>query len=116
VLPAARRGTLIIALCSLRHPVPRAGVDLHIGALGEQFQRHDDDRINQIAPERSQPRQRAILVGTGKPAVSDHIRSQNGRHGFDTNRQRRVALIDTARTKMAFAEFLGVVAISLFLL
>ena len=35
--------------------------------------------IDQIAPQRPQPRQRAILVGAGKPAVSDHIRRQNGR-------------------------------------
>ena len=42
---------------------------------------------DQIAPERPQPRKCPLLVGTGKPAVSDHIRRKNGcefaglRHG-----------------------------------
>ena len=38
-----------------------------------------DSRINQIATERSQSRQCPILVGTGKPAISDHISSQDRR-------------------------------------
>jgi hypothetical protein len=47
-----------------------------------------DYRVDQIAPERSQPCKDAILVGASKPAVSDHIRHKNCRefpglgHGF----------------------------------
>ena len=35
--------------------------------------------IDQIATERPQPRQRPLLVGASKPAVSGHIRRKNGR-------------------------------------
>jgi hypothetical protein len=35
--------------------------------------------INQIAAERTQPRQRPILIGASEPAISDYIRSQDGR-------------------------------------
>jgi hypothetical protein len=44
------------------------------GALHHAAGMHSDGRIDQIAAERPQPRQYAILVRTGKPAVSDHIR------------------------------------------
>jgi hypothetical protein len=43
--------------------------------------------FDQIAPECAQPRTRPLLVGTGKLALSDHIRRKNGcefrglRHG-----------------------------------
>ena len=43
--------------------------------------------IDQIAAERAQPRKRPLLVGTGKLAVSGHVRRKNGcefpglRHG-----------------------------------
>jgi hypothetical protein len=45
-----------------------------------------DGGIDQIAPQCAQPRQRPFLVGTGKPAVSDHICRKDGcefsgRHG-----------------------------------
>ena len=49
---------------------------------------HGDGRIDQVATQRSQPRQCAIFISTGEPAVSDHIRRQDGRefpglgHGF----------------------------------
>jgi hypothetical protein len=36
-----------------------------------------DYRVDQIAPERSQPCKDAILVGASKPAVPHHIRHQN---------------------------------------
>ena len=36
-----------------------------------------DYRVDQIAAERSQPRQCPILVGASEPAVSDHVRHQN---------------------------------------
>jgi hypothetical protein len=34
---------------------------------------HGDRRVDQVAPERPRPRERAILVHASKPAVSDHI-------------------------------------------
>ena len=34
--------------------------------------------IDQIAPERTQPRKRPLLVGTGKLAVSGYVRRKNG--------------------------------------
>ena len=40
---------------------------------------HGDGRIDQIAAQRTQPRQYPILIRTGKSAVSDHIRRKNGR-------------------------------------
>src|ERR1019366_147626 len=39
---------------------------------------HGDGRINQIAPQRAEPRQCAILVDTGKSAVTDHVGGENG--------------------------------------
>ena len=49
------------------------------GALDHAPVMHGDGRIDQIAAERPQPRQRAILVGAGEPAVSDHIGRQDRR-------------------------------------
>ena len=49
------------------------------GALDDAPVVHGDGRVDQIAPKRPQPRQCAILVGAGKPAVSDHIGRQNRR-------------------------------------
>jgi hypothetical protein len=40
---------------------------------------HGDGRIDQIAPKRPQPRQCAILIGAGQPAISDHICRQDRR-------------------------------------
>ena len=48
------------------------------GALHYATVMHGDGRIDQIAPERPQPCQRTFLVGTGEPAVADHIRRKNG--------------------------------------
>ena len=53
--------------------------DAVAGALDHPPVMHGDGRIDQIAPERPQPRQCAILVGAGEPAVSDHIRRQDRR-------------------------------------
>jgi hypothetical protein len=36
-----------------------------------------DSWINQITTQCPQPRQRSILVGPGKPAISDYVSSQN---------------------------------------
>ena len=49
------------------------------GALDHAPIMDGDGRVDQIAAQRSQPRQCAILVGASKPAVSDHIRHQNRR-------------------------------------
>jgi hypothetical protein len=49
------------------------------GALHYAPIMYGDGRIDQITPERPEPRQCPILVGAGKPAVSDHIRRQNRR-------------------------------------
>ena len=40
---------------------------------------HGDGRIDQIAAQRPQPRQDAILVRAGEPAVADHIRAKDRR-------------------------------------
>lgn len=47
------------------------------GALYHAPVMHGHCRIDQIASERAQPRQCAILVHAGKPAVSDHIGCEN---------------------------------------
>ena len=39
-----------------------------------------DGRVDQIAAQRPQPRQGAILVGAGEPAVTDDIRDQDRRN------------------------------------
>ena len=51
------------------------------GALHYAPVMYGDGRIDQIAAERPQPRQCAILVRAGQPAVSDHIRREY-RHEF----------------------------------
>jgi hypothetical protein len=38
-----------------------------------------DRRIDQIAAQRPEPRQRALLVGAGEPAVADDVRDQDRR-------------------------------------
>ena len=40
---------------------------------------HGDGRIDQIAAQRPEPRQRAILVRPGEPAVADNVRDQDRR-------------------------------------
>ncbi len=40
---------------------------------------HGYGGIDQVAAQRSQPRQRSILISAGKPTESDHIGSQDGR-------------------------------------
>ena len=49
------------------------------GALHHAPVMHGDGRIDQIAPKRPQPRQCAILVGAGEPAVPDNIGRQDRR-------------------------------------
>ena len=43
------------------------------GALDDPSAMHGDRRVNQIAAERPQPRQRSIFVRAGEPAIADHI-------------------------------------------
>ena len=50
--------------------------DAVAGALDHAPVMHGDGRIDQIAAQRPQPRQGAILVRAGEPAVSDHIGRQ----------------------------------------
>ena len=50
------------------------------GALDHAAIVHGDGRIDQIAAQRPQPRQDAILVGTGETAVADHVRDQDRRY------------------------------------
>src|SRR5208282_5690173 len=38
---------------------------------------HGDRRVDQIAAQRPESRQNAILVGPGEPAVADHVRDQD---------------------------------------
>ena len=49
------------------------------GALHHAPVMHGDGRIDQIAAERPEPRQCAILVRAGKPTVSNHIGRQDRR-------------------------------------
>ena len=73
--------------------------DAVAGALHDAAVMYGDGGIDQIAPERPQPRKRPLLVGTGKPAVSDYIRRKNGcefpglRHGspFTTRQTSTIA-------------------------
>ena len=48
------------------------------GALHHAAMMHGNGRRDQIAPERTQPRKRPLLVGSGKLAVSDDICCKNG--------------------------------------
>ena len=47
------------------------------GALDHATMMHGDRGIDQVAAQRPQPRQDAILVRAGEPAVADHIRDQD---------------------------------------
>ena len=49
------------------------------GALDDAAVMHGDGRIDQVASERPQSRQCAILIGASQPAVSDHVRRQDCR-------------------------------------
>ena len=50
------------------------------GALDHSSVMDGDGRIDQIAPQRPQPRERALLVGAGEPAIADHVSDQNRRN------------------------------------
>jgi hypothetical protein len=48
-------------------------------SLNDAAVMQSDGGVEQIAAERPQPRQRAILVGSGKLAVSGYVRRKDGR-------------------------------------
>jgi hypothetical protein len=53
--------------------------DAVAGTLDDAAMMQGDGWINQVAAQRPQPRQRSLLVGSGKPALASHIGRQNGR-------------------------------------
>src|SRR5262245_22724777 len=48
-------------------------------AFDDAAMMHGDGRVDQVAPERAQPRQNAVLVGSGKARVADDIGHQDRR-------------------------------------
>jgi hypothetical protein len=40
---------------------------------------HRDRRVDQVAPKRAKPSQRAVFIRTGKSAKADHICGQDSR-------------------------------------
>ena len=46
------------------------------GALDHAAVMHGDGRVDQVAAQRAQPRQRAILIGARETAISDHVCGQ----------------------------------------
>ena len=53
------------------------------GALDDAPVMHGDGGIDQVAAQRAKPRQSAILVRSGEPAVADHVRDQDRRDSAD---------------------------------
>ena len=49
------------------------------GALDDAAVVHGDDRVDQVAAERPEPRQNPVLVGSGKPRIADHVGHQDRR-------------------------------------
>ena len=49
------------------------------GALDDAAVVHGNDRVDQVAAKRPEPRQRAVLVGAGEPAIAGDIGHQNRR-------------------------------------
>ena len=49
------------------------------GALDHAPVVHGNGRVDDVASQRPEPRQDAILVRTGKPGIADHVRAQNRR-------------------------------------
>ena len=70
------------------------------GALDHATMMHGDRRIDQIAAQRPQPRQDAILVRAGEPAVADHIRDQDRRDFSGLTHLLPFAACTTTRTKV----------------
>ena len=47
------------------------------GALDDAAMMESDGWVNEVATQRAQPRERALLVGTGEPAIADDIGDQD---------------------------------------
>ena len=47
------------------------------GALDDPSVVHGDDRVDQVAAQRPEPRQNPVLVGPGKPRIADHVRAKD---------------------------------------
>ena len=80
--PALRSTMAVLHLDGAAHRVDHAA-ELDeaavAGALDDAPMMHGDGRVDQIAAQRPQPRQCAILVRAREPAVADHIRDQDRR-------------------------------------
>jgi hypothetical protein len=50
------------------------------GAFDDAAVMEGDGRIDQVAAERPEPRQNAILVRSREPAIADNVRNQNRRN------------------------------------
>ena len=48
------------------------------GALDHASMMHDDGRVDEVAAQCPQPRERAFLVRAGEPAVADHVGGEDG--------------------------------------
>ena len=65
--------------------------DAVAGALDDAPVMHGDGRIDEIAAQRPQPRQDAILVRAGEPAVADDVRDKGSRPVFGSRPRRYAA-------------------------
>ncbi len=43
------------------------------GPLDDAAVMHGDDRVDQVAAQRPEPRQNSVLVGSGQPRIADHV-------------------------------------------
>jgi hypothetical protein len=50
------------------------------GAFDDAAMMHGDERVDQVAAERPEPRQNSIFVRTRQPAIADHIRDEDRRN------------------------------------
>ena len=81
--PALRSAMRVLHFDRAAHRVDDAAeLDEHAvaGALDDAPVMHGDGRIDQIAAQGAQPREGAILVGAGEPAVADDVRRQDRRN------------------------------------
>ena len=78
------------------------------GALDDPAVVHGDDRVDQVAAERPQPRQNPVLVGSGQPRIADHVGHQDRgqfsglAHGASHRRARSIAAAAHARSQFEF--------------
>ena len=50
------------------------------GALDDAAMMHGNERVDQVAAERPEPRQNSIFVRTRQPAIADHVGNQDRRN------------------------------------